>query len=216
MVRVSIAAAATATTCRTNCNRNFIFWIIINLSTMVTTESVLLSWPMSVVRVEWKWNEKEKLGAWIHSHWKWTSNNKILPYECDFLLFSYGTVKIQMHTHSGGKGDVVPPENWERKNAQFIKLNQSNFERNGLWSSFFLHSFFAVALFAAAQPSQRVLSLYELRSKCTAPEIRRTDQQRTQPCEQSRCECEVVPCDSLYNRFIFQIHSAVRYATPKI
>lgn len=104
---------------------------------MVTTQSVLiLSRPMSGARVERKWNEKGKLGAWIHSHWKWTNNNKFFPYEW-IPSFSNGTVKIQMHTHSGGKGDVVSAENWERKNSQFIKLNQSNFERNGPWSSFF-------------------------------------------------------------------------------
>lgn len=159
---------------------------------------------------------------YIRPHWKWTNNN-IIPCEsceCEIFYFLSELSKLKcelippmpvaLATEKSFRRRIDQERKKEKKRSKCIKLNQSNFERNGPWTRC---RFFLLLSLATAQPSHPILSRYELRFKCTAPrnptEHTNVHQQWTRPCERiipfrrNRCECEVVRCDSLYNRFKF-------------
>lgn len=137
----------------------FSFWIIYPLwshsQRRASTILLLLSWP-----AEWRFpsqaktrmNKREKKEEnWrmednIRSHWKWTNNN-IIPCEsceCEFFYFLSELSKLKcelipptataLATEKSFRRRIDQKRKKEKKCSKCIKLNQSNFERNGPWT----------------------------------------------------------------------------------
>lgn len=137
----------------------------------------------------------------------------------DFFLFSFWTVKIQTRTYHihGGGGEVISLQSRSKKYSQFIKLNQSNFKRNGAWT--FLRLSFPLILFFVAGHSSTVASnlisvriaveMYTLGAPYSLFQIKRTETNNRHIRASVNRIASVKLCYaiSLYNRFIFRIFS---------